>query len=72
MDTQVPSSSVEDGKLTLHIAGLDQLAGLGGQLEVVFDVEPEDFDATPEPSTLLLGLPLAGALLVFSRRRRKA
>jgi len=64
-DTQVPSSSVNGGTLTLNIAGLDQLAGNGGQLELIFDVE------TPEPSTLLLGLPVL-ALLLFSFRRRKA
>jgi len=62
-DTQVPGSSVNGGTLTLHIAGLDQLAGNGGQLELIFDVE------TPEPSTLLLGLPVL-ALLLFSRRRQ--
>src|SRR6185437_3347847 len=46
-DTQVPSSSLNGGALTLNIAGLDQLAGNGGQLELIFDVE------APEPSTLL-------------------
>ncbi|HEY4088723.1 MAG TPA: hypothetical protein VGM43_22490 [Bryobacteraceae bacterium] len=65
-DTQVPSSSVNGGTLTLNIAGLDQLAGNGGQLELIFDVEK-----TPEPSTLLLGFPVL-AMLLFSLRRRKA
>jgi len=64
-DTQVPDSSVNGGTLTLDVAGLDQLAGNGGKLELIFDVE------TPEPSTLLLGLPVL-ALLLFSRRRRQS
>jgi hypothetical protein len=62
-DTQVPGSSVNGGTLTLDIAGLDQLAGNGGQLEIVFDVE------TPEPSTLLLGLPALMGLFLTLRRR---
>ncbi len=70
-DTQVPSSSVNDGTLTLNIAGLDQLAGNGGQLQLIFDVEPQGFDAAPEPSTLLLGLPVL-ALIFFWFRRRDA
>jgi hypothetical protein len=65
-DTQVPSSSVSNGTLTLNIAGLDQISGNGGQLELIFDIEP-----TPEPSTLLLGLPVLAGLL-FTLRRRKA
>jgi hypothetical protein len=69
-DTEVPSSSVSGGTLTLNIAGLDQLAGNGGQLELIFDVEPVPAP-TPEPSTLLLGFPVLGMLL-FSLRRRKA
>ncbi len=64
-DVQVPASSVDRGTLTLHITDLDQIADNGGKLEVVFDVE------TPEPSTLLLGLPVL-AMLLFSFRRRKA
>lgn len=70
-DTQVPSSSVNNGTLTLNVAGLDQLAGNGGQLELIFDIEPEGLTPTPEPSTLLLGLPVVAGLL-FSLRRRKA
>ncbi|HVW10200.1 MAG TPA: PEP-CTERM sorting domain-containing protein [Bryobacteraceae bacterium] len=68
-DTQVPSSSVNDGTLTLNIDGLDQLAGNGGQLQLIFDVEPQGFDAVPEPSTLLLGLPVF-AMIFFAFRRR--
>lgn len=64
-DTQVPDSSVNGGTLILHLTDLDQIAGNGGKLEVIFDVE------TPEPSTLLLGLPVL-AMLLFSLRRRKA
>ncbi|HXE65019.1 MAG TPA: hypothetical protein VN519_15855 [Bryobacteraceae bacterium] len=70
-DIQVPNSSVNGGTLTLNIAGLDQLAGNGGQLELIFDVEPQGFASLPEPSTLLLGLPVL-ALLLFSFRRRRA
>ena len=64
-DVQVPTSSLSGGALTLNITGLDQIPGNGGQLQLIFDVE------TPEPSTLLLGLPVL-ALLLFSFRRRKA
>jgi hypothetical protein len=63
-DVQIPSSSVNGGTLTLNFAGLDQIPGNGGQMELIFDVE------TPEPSTLLLGFPVLGLLLVSLRRRK--
>jgi hypothetical protein len=66
-DVQVPFSSISGGVLTFNMTNLDQIPGNGGQLQWVFDVER----ATPEPSTLLLGLPVLGVLL-FSLRRRKA
>jgi hypothetical protein len=67
-DTQVPDSSVNGGTLTLNIAGLDQLAGNGGKLQVIFDVEPQAFTPLPEPATLLPGLMIL-AVILFARRR---
>ena len=59
---------VFDNKITFAITGVDNADNDAGGLRIQRNASELEFTAIPEPSSALLGL--AGAVLLFARRRR--